>query len=76
LRYRAVRVARVSPKNKCCQSAPRCSRCPARFLCPAPCPDYENDRAVLVAEIFTGRPLRDLPLPVRKQLAGLAAAKL
>jgi hypothetical protein len=31
---------------------------------------------MLVAEIFTGRPQRQLPLAVRKQLAGLAATHL
>jgi hypothetical protein len=69
-------VARVSPKNKCCQSSPRCARCPARLLCPATCPNNEPDTNTLVAEIFTGYPHRELPLPVRKQLAGLAAMRL
>jgi hypothetical protein len=69
-------VARVSPKNKCCQSAPRCARCPARILCAPTYLSAEPDRAMLVAEIFAGRPPRELPLPVRKQLAGLAAARL
>jgi hypothetical protein len=31
---------------------------------------------MLVAEIFQGRPPRELPLAVRKQLAGLAAARM
>jgi hypothetical protein len=76
LRYCPARVARVSPKTKCCQSSPRCARCPARLLCAATCPNNEADTNTLVAEIFARHPQRDLPLPVRKQLAGLAAMRL
>ena len=59
-----------------CQSSPRCARCPARLLCPPTCPNNEPDTNMLVAEIFHGRPPRELPLAVRKQLAGLAAMHL
>jgi hypothetical protein len=40
------------------------------------CPNNEPDTNTLVGEIFHGRPPRELPLAVRKQLAGLAAMRL
>jgi hypothetical protein len=41
-------------------------------MCARSCISPELDRAGLIAEILTGRPPRELPAPVQRELAALS----
>jgi hypothetical protein len=58
-------------KQRCCRSLPRCADCPALALLSARARRHENEQAILVAEVFAGRPPRQLPESVEVALAAL-----
>ena len=63
-----------TPKISCCQSTPRCARCPVRLALEAKAVERLSARQQLFHEIYRGRP-RMLPEPVAEQLEALAAAR-
>lgn len=63
-----------TPKTTCCQSTPRCARCPVRLALEARAREQRGPLAQLFDEVFHGAPAA-LPEPVAVQLAALAAAR-
>ena len=63
------------PKTSCCQSTPRCARCPVRLALEARTRERRSGMEQLFAEIYAGRPGVELPQAVADALATIDAAR-
>jgi hypothetical protein len=64
-----------TPKTTCCQSTPRCARCPVRLALEARARERRSAMERLFHEIYHGAPPPAVPEPVAEALAAIAAAR-
>jgi hypothetical protein len=62
-------------KSRCCRSTPRCAGCPVLARAVARRAATQSLTAVLIAEVFAGRPSPPLPATVLDALERLDAAR-
>ena len=63
------------PKTSCCQSTPRCARCPVRLALEARARERRSALEQLFVDIYRGGPGVELPQAVADALATIDAAR-